>query len=109
MSHNDSELPTNPGTPDAKGLNKLRVMVPMNAQLTSGELRDFVTVFTTLGEDIKILEQRADERDTLTKAQGKQIAELQSAIGRIESMCSGMRSDNTAFIEEIRREIRKLK
>lgn len=109
MSQNNSEMPTNPGTPEAKGANKLRVMVPIGGQLTSGELRDFVTVFTTLGEDIKILEKRVEDSEAHNKKQDEKIAELQNAMGRVESLCAGLSNDTQTFINEVRRTIRQVK
>ena len=104
MSRHNDDIPTNPGTPRAMNPGRLRVELPSAGRLTSGELRNFITIFTTMGSDIEILEKRADEQDKLIKNQSSQILVLQQAVGRIESTCSKFSDDLEKFMTEIRRE-----
>ncbi len=102
-----SDVPTNPGTPYARrkalGLN---VMVPESNRLTSGDLRDFVVIFRTLGNDIEIIERAQEEQGKKIDLQGRQIGELQKAYGTIDSLCrnfSGQMEDfKAAVLKEVR-------
>ena len=81
---------------------KLSITVPDSTRMSSGELRDWIIVFRTLGEDIEILEKREEIRDA-------KIVELEKVIGRLDSLCSNLPTQLEAILTEVRREIRSLR
>jgi hypothetical protein len=102
----DSEVPTVPGTPEAKNERTMHINIPAPGRLTSGELRDFIAIFRYLADGIEIVEKCQEHQGQKQEFQSRQIGEIHKELGKIDSTVRGITSQledfKTAVLTEVR-------